>query len=154
MRASTAVIILLNLWLPLCTLILLSFIVIVNELPNCFRYDIIVSLSNDTETFDMTSSTICHKNPGRSLIIFRVLYGYPSVHGAVFFNRKSYGPVRCGFKKSEILRCGSVRFSYIVKPTVRCGAVFKGQKSYGAVRCGAVNRTEPNRTEPIGKTAP
>ncbi|CAN0402637.1 unnamed protein product, partial [Laminaria digitata] len=22
----------------------------------------------------------------------RVLYGYPSVHGAVFFNRKSYGP--------------------------------------------------------------
>ena len=32
----------------------------------------------------------------RSSINARVLYGYPSVHGAVFSNRKSYGPVRCG----------------------------------------------------------
>ena len=28
----------------------------------------------------------------------RDLYGYPSVHGAVFLHRKSYGPVRCGFQ--------------------------------------------------------
>ena len=38
----------------------------------------------------------------------RVLYCYPSVHGAVF-------------EKSEILRCGLVRFSDIVHP--RCGSV-------------------------------
>ena len=38
------------------------------------------------------------------IIYFRDLYGYPSVHGAVFSNRKSDGPVRCGFRKSEILR--------------------------------------------------
>ena len=43
--------------------------------------------------------------------ISRVLYGYPSVHGAVFRNRKSYGPVQCGIKKSEILWCGSVQCS-------------------------------------------
>ena len=36
-----------------------------------------------------------------------------------FLNRKSYGPVRCGFKKAELSRCGSVRFSDIVNPTVR-----------------------------------
>ena len=28
--------------------------------------------------------------------------------GAVFNNRKSYGAVRCGLGKPEILRCGSV----------------------------------------------
>ena len=77
--------------------------------------------------------------------IFRVLYGYPSVHGAFFFNRKSYGPVRCGFKKAAILRWGSVRFLDIVNPMVRCGAVMyptvrfgsilKNRKSYGPVRC-------------------
>ena len=76
----------------------------------------------------------------------RDLYGYPSVHGAVSSNRKSYGPVRCGFQKSKILRCGSVRLSGIVNPTVRFGfeiyptvrfgAVFENRKSYGAVRCG------------------
>ena len=66
----------------------------------------------------------------------RVVYGYPSVHGAVFSNLKSYGPVRCGFEKSEILRCGSVRLSDIVNSTVRFGAVLKNWKSYGAVRCG------------------
>ena len=46
----------------------------------------------------------------KDLICFRVLDGYPSVHGAVFTNQKSYGPVRCGFTNAEILRCGSVRF--------------------------------------------
>ena len=45
------------------------------------------------------------------------------MHGAVFRNRKAYGPVLCGFKKAEILRCGSVRFSDIVDPTVRFSAV-------------------------------
>ena len=36
---------------------------------------------------------------------------YPTVRfGAVLKNRKSYGAVRCGFEKYEILRCGSVRF--------------------------------------------
>ena len=75
----------------------------------------------------------------------RVVYGYPSVHGAVFWNRKSYGPVRCGFKKAAILRWGSVRFLDIVNPMVRCGAVMyptvrfgsilKNRKSYGPVRC-------------------
>ena len=81
-------------------------------------------------------------------IYTRVVYGnrYPSVHGAVFRNRKSYGPVRCGFKKAEILRCGSVRFSDMVNPKVRCGAViyptvwfgavFRNQESYGVVWCG------------------
>ena len=80
------------------------------------------------------------------------------MHGAVFSNRKSYCPVRCGFMKAEILRCGSVRFSDIVNPTVRFGAVicptvrlgavlkirnptvrfgavFRYSKSHGAVRC-------------------
>ena len=48
--------------------------------------------------------------------------------------------------QSEILRCGSVRFSGIANPavrfdfviysTVRLGAVFKNRKSYGAVRYG------------------
>ena len=66
----------------------------------------------------------------------RDLYGYPSVHGASFSNRKSYGPVPCGLKLSETLRCGSVRFSGIVNPTVRFGAVIKNRKSYGAVRYG------------------
>ena len=69
---------------------------------------------------------------------------YPSVHGADFFNRKSYGPVRCGFKKAEILRCGSVRFSdvnptvrfdAVIYPTVRFGAVLKNRNSYRAVPC-------------------
>ena len=66
----------------------------------------------------------------------RGVHGYPSVHGAFFLNRRSYGPVRCGFKKAEILRCGSVRFSGIVNATVRFGAVFKNRKCYGAVRFG------------------
>ena len=88
-----------------------------------------------------------HRNP---------LYGYPSVHGAVFRSRESYGPVRCSFRKLEIIRCGSVRFSDIVTHTVQCGAgmyptvrfgagvypmvrfggVLKNMKSYGADRCG------------------
>ena len=65
----------------------------------------------------------------------RVVYGYPSVHGAFFFDRKSYGPVRCGFEKAEILRCGSVRFSDVGDPTVRFGAVI-----YPTVRFGTVLR--------------
>ena len=48
-----------------------------------------------------------------------------------------------------VLRCGSVRFSNIVKPTVRCGAVLKRAK---ILRCGSVRLTVSNRTEPIGKT--
>ena len=91
----------------------------------------------------------------------RVVYGYPSVHGAVLESRKSYGPVRCGFKKLEILRrCGSVQLSdNTVDPTVRGGAVIgvylrcgsvrfwkikksfgtvlKKKKSRGAVRCSS-----------------
>ena len=61
-------------------------------------------------------------------------------------NRKSYGRVQCGFKKAEISRCGSVRFSDIANPTVRFGAVvyptvrfravLKNRKCYGEVRCG------------------
>ena len=77
------------------------------------------------------------------------------MHGAVLLRRKSYVPVPCVFKKAEILRCGSVRFSNVVNPTVwfgaviyptvRFGAVFKYCKSYGLVRCcdisyGAVRR--------------
>ena len=53
-----------------------------------------------------------------------------------FFYRKSYGSVRCGFKKAKILRCGSMRFSDVVNPTVRFGAVLKNRKSYGVIRCG------------------
>ena len=75
------------------------------------------------------------------------LFENPTVRfGAVLRKRKSYSPVRCGFKKAEILRRGSVRFSDIVNPTVRCGAVMystvrfgavlNNRKSYGAVRCG------------------
>ena len=73
-----------------------------------------------------------------------------------------------------MLRCGSVRFSdlvnptvrfgYIVFSTVRFGAVFRYRKTYGAVRCGfqerqnptvrfgAVNRTEPHRTDRKNRT--
>ena len=53
-----------------------------------------------------------------------------------FFKSKILRPVRCGFKKTEILRCGSVRFSgIIVNPTVRFGFDI----SHGAVRCGFQN---------------
>ena len=73
-----------------------------------------------------------------------------------------------------MLRCGSVRFSdvvnptvrfgYILRPTVRFGAVFQHRKTYGAVRFGfeegknltvrfgAVNRTEPHRTDRTNRT--
>ena len=64
----------------------------------------------------------------------RVLYGDPSVHGALFSNRKSYGQVRCGWNKSEVLRCCSQWFSGTVNPTVRFG--FEIYISYGAVRWG------------------
>ena len=69
--------------------------------------------------------------------------GIPTVSfRAVFRNRKTYGAVRC----CDVLRCSSVRssktgsptvhsvrFSEIVKPTVRFGEVFRCQP-YGAVR--------------------
>ena len=35
-----------------------------------------------------------------------------------------------------MLRCGLVRFSDVVNPTVRFGAVFRYRKTYGAVRFG------------------
>ena len=53
--------------------------------------------------------------------------------GAVFKNRKCYGTAGCGFKKSGILRSGSVRFSDIVNITVRFGVVINPS----AVRCGS-----------------
>ena len=55
-----------------------------------------------------------------------------------------------------MLRCGSVRFSdvvnptvrfvYILFPTVRLGAVFRNRKTYGAVRCGFQEGKKENRT--------
>ena len=81
------------------------------------------------------------KNPGFFTVVRPCTVRFlkienPTVRfGAVLRKRKSYGAVRCGFKKAEILRCGSVRFSDIVNPTVRFGAVFKNRKCYGAVRC-------------------
>ena len=76
--------------------------------------------------------------------------------GAVLKNKKSYGAVRCccdisygvvrcGFQKSGILWCGSVRFSDIVNLMVRFGAVINPTVRVGAVlpverfllRCGA-----------------
>ena len=55
------------------------------------------------------SLSICRGRGTAVVYISRVLYGYPSVHGAFFSNRKSYGPNRCGFRNAEILRCGSAR---------------------------------------------
>ena len=61
------------------------------------------------------------------------------------FNRNSYGPVLCGFKKAEILRCSSVRFSDVCKyyGALRCcdrpcGAVRCGLKKIYPTRCGSV----------------
>ena len=75
------------------------------------------------------------------VVYIRVVYGYPSVHGAVFWNRKSYGSVRCGFKNAEILRCGavlwyilrccSVRFWIVGNPTVQFGAVLENTVRFG-----------------------
>ena len=59
--------------------------------------------------------------------------------GAVFRCREPYGAVRLFY----VLRCGSARFSNIVKPTVRCGSVLKRAK---ILRCGSV-RFEPHRTD-------
>ena len=85
------------------------------------------------------------------------------------FRWHSYGGIRCGFKKSGILRSGSVRFSgignptavrcgsvrfsnvvnptvrfdYILYPTVRFGAVFRYRQTYGAVRCGLQEGKNP-----------
>ena len=60
------------------------------------------------------------------------------MHGAVLLRRKSYVPVPCVFKKAEILRCGSVRFSNVVTPTVWFGAVIYPTVRFGAVFIGAV----------------
>ena len=68
------------------------------------------------------------------MIITRVLYGYLSVHGAVFRSRKSYGTVRCGFKNRKYygaVRC-CFQISWILL-AVRCGACC--YLSYGAFRC-------------------
>ena len=59
-------------------------------------------------------------------MITRVLYGNPSVHGAVFRNRKSYGLVRCVLRN---------RKSY----AVWFSAVFRYGKYCGAVRFGALS---------------
>ena len=73
-----------------------------------------------------------------------------------------------------MLQCGLVRFSGVVNPTVRFGYIlfrtvrfgagFQYRKTYGAVRfgfeggknlrCSSLRLSAPNRTEPIGKTAP
>ena len=72
-------------------------------------------------------------------LMHTVRYGFNSIpterFGEVFRNHKTYGAVRCGFEKYDILRCGSARFSDVVNPTVRSVAVFKGREPYGAVRC-------------------
>ena len=41
--------------------------------------------------------------------------------------------VRCGFQKSGILRCDSVRLSDIVNPMVRFGAVIHPRMRFSAV---------------------
>lgn len=48
-------------------------------------------------------------------------------------NRKSYGTVRCGLRKSVILRCGLVRFPDIVNAKVRFGAVTHHSEWFGGV---------------------
>ena len=87
----------------------------------------------------------------RKLVVF--LQGSLRLSGRArwgFSNRKSYGPIRCGFKSSrKFLRCSLVRFLNIVNathgavrfwynfekyPAVRCG--LKMGKPNGAVRCG------------------
>ena len=54
--------------------------------------------------------------------------------GAVSYNRKSYGAVRCGFQVLYVNN--TVRFGFEIYPTVRFGAVFGNQKFYGAVWYG------------------
>ena len=92
------------------------------------------------------------------MILFRVLYGCPSVHvaffsigsgfvlflesknlalrfGAVFGYCKFYGAVRGGFEKTAILRCGSVRVSNTVNLTVRFGAEVNPTVLFSASSC-------------------
>ena len=70
----------------------------------------------------------------------RVFYGFkltaPLNKRSNGFWLDAYGAVRCVFRKSGILRCGSVRFSIIATSTVRFGVVLRNRESYGAVRCG------------------
>ena len=67
--------------------------------------------------------------------------------GAVFQNRESYCAVRCSFRKSKILRSGSVRFP--VEPIfLRCGSnPGRENRTTHAFLCGApyiyINRTKP-----------
>ena len=104
----------------------------------------------------VSGTTLLEISVGRGLGALKRLRLSVRARCVFFSNRKSYGPVRCGFKKAEILRCGSVRFSDIINPTarfgaviyptVRFGAVYKNRAwfcavrslhaSYGAVRCG------------------
>ena len=123
--------------------------------------------------------------------------GIPTVRfGTVLRNRESYGAVGavpdignptvwfvwcyvmyptvpCGFQQSYTLRCGSVRFSDVVNPTMRCSVIFYvlrcGSVRFADIvrptmRCGAVfqrakilrwgnNCTEPHRTDRKNRTA-
>ena len=52
-----------------------------------------------------------------------------------FSTRKSYGPVRCGLEKAEIVQ----RFGTVLKIIISYGAVLRCDISYGGVRCGLEN---------------
>ena len=82
---------------------------------------------------------------------FGAVFGHCKSYGAVRCCYVSYGAVRCGFKNIEnpTVRFGAV--SETRNPTVRFAAVLKRAK---ILRCRSVRLTAPNRTEPIGKTAP
>ena len=84
----------------------------------------------------------------------RGVHGYPSVHGAFFFNRRSYGPVRCGFKKVGIY--GAVRYCDISYGAVRCGfekleILRCGFEKLEILRCGSVRF--PDIRNPTGRFA-
>ena len=83
--------------------------------------------------------------------------------GAVFIYWKCYGEAWCGFQKSFMQRCGPVRFSDVVNPTVRFSAVFQYLKptmrrcgfregKNPTDRWGAVNCSEPHRTHRKDRT--
>ena len=136
-------------------LVLLLFLALPSFLPTCFLLYFFTFLSPAShECFPTTClffSGLCRfrcsypvrawpKYPGFFAVIrpctvrlFQI--EDPTVRlGAVLGTWKSYGAVRCGFRTLKILGCGSV-FSCIL-------------------RCDSVRLTAPNRTEPIGKTAP
>ena len=68
-----------------------------------------------------------------STVRFGAVFKNRKCYCAVRFFRVSYGAVRCGFQKSELLRCA-----------VRCGFEEGGHPT---VRVVAVNRAEPRRTD-------